>query len=109
MPAITRPQVTTQGAYRIVGSSVVKQESRTPPGHDSLAVRAAARSGRDQLLRMVFHQREQKRAALVARLADGGDVDGRVVFHGALVLADAAADALLRVDVRALELERRPP
>src|SRR5262249_31779315 len=42
-------------------------------------------------------------------LADGGDVHGRVVLDGALVLADAAADALDRVDVGALELHRGPP
>ena len=66
-------------------------------------------SDRHPVLPLAVDQREQERAALVAGLADGGDVDGRVVLDGALVLADAAADALDRVDVRPLELDASRP
>ena len=54
----------------------------------------STRSDRDPVLRFALDQREQERPRLVAGLADGGDVDGRVVLDGALVLADPAADAL---------------
>ena len=46
---------------------------------------------------------------LAAGFTDGRDINSRVVLDGAFVLADPAADALVRVDVRAFELDRRPP
>src|SRR5271157_5120328 len=58
---------------------------------------------------LAVDQGQQERAALVAGLADGGDVDGGVVLDGTLVLADTAADALDRVDERAFELESCTP
>ena len=64
---------------------------------------------RDPVLRFTVNQGEQERAVFVSGLADGGDIDGRVVLDGTLVLANAAADALHGVDIRPFEFDRRAP
>ena len=73
----------------------IRPERSIPSTADSCnATQNRSSSDRDPVLPLALDQREQERAALVAGLADGGDVDGRVVLDGALVLADPAADAL---------------
>src|SRR5262249_4265607 len=71
-----------------------------PPPSTGRAAPPRSPSDRDQVLRpRVLDERQQERPVLAARLADRGDVHGRVVLHGAFMLTDAAADAFDWVNI----------
>ena len=53
--------------------------------------------------------RDGAASGLAAAFTDGRNVNGRIVFHRALMFADAAANTLDRVDKRPLQLDGRSP